>query len=82
MTTPPPVSWHVLAPQIRRRTQIAPGGLGLTEIWTIPYVIDSGPAKGHHGDVQVPEEDYTPESVQQAIQDQVDTTHSIGSLRG
>jgi hypothetical protein len=48
----------------------------------VPYVIDSGPAKGHHGDVQVPEEDYTPAAVQQAIQDQVDTTHNIGILRG
>jgi hypothetical protein len=46
----------------------------------VPYRIDSGPAAGHNGVVKVANEDYTPATVEQAITDQVDTTHAIGNL--
>lgn len=46
----------------------------------IPYRIDSGPGAGHQASIKVPAEDYTPDTVERLIEDQVSTTHAIGQL--
>jgi hypothetical protein len=71
-------AWHVLADQIRKEDTLAGGGL--SEVYVVPYSIDSGPAKGHTGSVRVATDDYTPEEVERIVTDEVATTHAIGNL--
>lgn len=72
--------WHVLADQIREEDTLPATGPGLVHTHVIPYRIDSGPAKGQTGEVRVPEEDYTPDSVEGLINAKTATTHAIGGL--
>jgi hypothetical protein len=85
MTTPgagPPKipDWHVLAKQVRKETQLGGGNGGLEWVYVVPYVIDSGPAKGATHHVTVDASDYTPASVQAAIDDDAATHEGVGNL--
>jgi hypothetical protein len=72
--------YHVIGDQIREEPQLLPGNGGIQQVYVVPYRIDSGPSRGHFGEVRVTEEDYTPDTVRQVIEDKVTTTHMIGDL--
>jgi hypothetical protein len=72
--------YHVIGEQIREEPMLLPGNGGVQQVHVIPYRIDSGPAQGHTGEVRVVPEDYTPDSVRQAIEDKIATTNLIGGL--
>lgn len=74
--------WHVLAPQIREEDTLGGPGEGLVHVHIVPYRIDSGPARGQMGEVRVPDEDYTPDTVEGMINAKTATTHAIGNLNG
>ncbi len=48
-----PPAWHVISDEITQSTELKTSGTGLIDMYTIPYVIDSGPATGHTGSVKV-----------------------------
>jgi hypothetical protein len=75
-------SWHVLADKIREEDTIGDVGQGLIHVHIIPYRIDSGPARGQFGEIRVPDEDYTPDTVEGMINAKTATTHAIGGLKG
>lgn len=75
-----PVTWHVVGDQITQSTTLARGGTGIKDVYVIPYVIDSGPARGHGGSVQVDAASFTPQTVKEAIDAQVNAVHSIAGL--
>lgn len=80
MTTPDIPNWHVEAAGIREETQLPEHGTGLQLVHVVPYVIDSGPARGHHGVVRVSEDDFTADMVGQAIDADVLAHHLIAPL--
>ena len=73
-------TWHVLGPQIREETQLAEHGTGMAQVHVVPYMIDSGAAKGHVGVLKVAPRDYYPEFVKDAIDEAVGNTHGIATL--
>lgn len=77
---PPPEvpAWHVLGDQIRSEDSM--GATGLIPVYVVPYMIDSGPAKGHQGVAKFTVDDYNPDEVQREIEAQVATTHSVADL--
>ena len=77
-----PASWHVLGDQITQGTDLKPNGTGLQDYYQVPYLIDSGPAKGHQGSVKVPAGAGWQDLVGPAIQAQVDATHTVANLSG
>lgn len=85
MTSPLPIpdnlpAWHVLGDQIATNTTLLPGAAGLAQVHDIPYMIDSGPAKGLIRHVQVSPADFTPATVQDQIVQDLSATHLIASL--
>jgi len=74
------ITWHVLGDQIHQSTTLAPGGAGIVDVWEVPYMIDSGPAKGHQGMVSVPASSYSPDEVKRLITVAVGTTHDVAGL--
>jgi hypothetical protein len=77
-----PPSWHVDAQGIREDTRLHPTQNGLLTEHVIPYVIDSGPAKGTRHEVRVGPPDFTGEGVRQAIVVHANNVHQIASLAG
>lgn len=82
MTTPPDLpQWHVNGAGIREETTLSDSGTGLAQVYVVPYVIDSGPSRGHQGTVRVtPDEFANPERVRQAIETLIHAAHQVGSL--
>jgi hypothetical protein len=74
------VAWHVNGDGIHQTSKLAAGGTGIKDVWEVPYTIDSGPAAGHTGTVQIDYAHYTPDGVKAAIEAQVGSTHSVASL--
>lgn len=74
------VKWHVLANQQRLTTQISAAGNGFTDVWEIPYMIDSGPSAGLEGMVRIPAAQYNAQVVEATIGALVAHNHAIGSL--
>lgn len=81
MGMPDVPDWHVVGAGIREENELAPHGAGIRLVHVVPYVIDSGPAKGHHGVVRVEPHDYTPAGVEEAINTAVSRTHGVSDLR-
>ena len=77
-----PPTWHVLGDQITQSTVLKPGGTGLSDVYLVPYRIDSGPAAGHTGQVQIPVDQFTADTVRAAVQGAVGATHAVGGLSG
>jgi hypothetical protein len=77
-----PATWHVLGDQITQSTVLKPGGAGLLDVFLVPYRIDTGPAVGHTGQVQIPADQYTADNVRAAVQLAVDATHGVAGLAG
>jgi hypothetical protein len=77
-----PAQWHVLGDQITQTTVLAPGGQGLQDVYEVPFIIDTGPAAGHRGVVNVPVGQLNQANVARLVADQVSTVHDIGGLSG
>lgn len=80
MTTPEIPNWHVDAAGIHEEERLPEHGTGLQLVHVVPYVIDTGPAKGHHGVVRVGDDDFTTDAVQTAIDADVLRHHLIAQV--
>ena len=74
-------AWHVLSDEISQSTELKKSGNGLIDMYTIPYVIDSGPATGHTGQVKVAVDNATPDVVANLINSATSTVHALAPLR-
>lgn len=73
-------AWHVLSDEISQSTELKKSGTGLADMYTIPYVIDSGPATGHTGSVKVAVDNATPDVVAAMINQATSTVHALANL--
>jgi hypothetical protein len=80
MTTPNDPHWHVLGDQIAQDTELSPAGTGIDRVFVVPYVIDSGPGKGHRGSVRVPPDQFNETTVADMIRGAVSRVHGVGGL--
>lgn len=76
----PPPAWHVLSDEITQSTELKKSGTGLVDMYTIPYVIDSGPATGHTGSVKVAVDNATPDVVSNLINSATSTVHALAGI--
>ena len=76
------VSWHVLGDQIVQTTTLKAGGGGIADVYEVPYQIDSGPATGHTGKVTIAATQFNPETVREAIAQQVGAVHGVATVTG
>lgn len=76
----PAPAWHVLSDEITQGTELKKSGTGLVDMYTIPYVIDSGPATGHTGSVKVAVDQATPDMVANLINAATSTVHSLAGI--
>lgn len=76
----PPPAWHVLSDEITQSTELKRSGTGLVDMYTIPYLIDSGPATGHTGSVKVAVDNATPDVVANLINTATSTVHALAPL--
>lgn len=76
------VKYHVLGDQIVQTTTLRPGGGGLVDVYQVPYMIDSGPAAGHVGQVQIASSAFTPDAVKGAVEAAVAAVHNVASISG
>ena len=74
--------WHVIGTDITQSTTLSRGGAGIVDVYRVPYMIDSGPAMGHAGEVTIPATAYNPATVKEAIEMQVNAVHDVASLTG
>jgi len=75
------VSYHVLGDEITQTTTLKPGGTGITDVYEVPFVIDSGPSMGHRGTVQIASNQFNEATVREAIEAQVGAVHAVASIR-
>jgi hypothetical protein len=73
-------AYHVLGDAITTETQLNPAGTGIRDVHVVPYMIDSGPAKGLQRSVKVPDTAYTADTVKAAIEADLATTHAIANI--
>lgn len=73
-------AWHVLSDEITQSTELKKSGTGLVDMYTIPYVIDSGPATGHTGSVKVAVDNATPDVVANLINAATSTVHALAGI--
>jgi hypothetical protein len=57
--------WHVTGQNLT--TEISDQGAGFVSVWAVKYAVDSGPAKGTTGTVNVPAAQFNADTVKQAI---------------
>lgn len=74
------IKWHILGDQIVQTTTLKPGGGGLQDVYEVPYMIDSGPAAGHTGQVTVSSTALNQATVKAAVQAAVDAVHAVAGL--
>lgn len=74
-------AYHVGDPPFTVEPMLKANGTGIEDVHVIPYVIDSGPAKGHTGTVKVPHAQFTVVNTQAAIETAVDQHHDIAGIR-
>lgn len=72
--------WHVLGPQITQETQLGPGSTGLRSVYVIPYMVDSGPAKGSIHKVEVDPRDFNEATVARLIEAGLNDVHRVAGL--
>lgn len=75
-------TWHVVGDQIVQTSTLKPGGGGIIDVYEVPYVIDSGPAKGHTGRVSIAANNFTKANVAEAVQQQVNAVHDVATVTG
>lgn len=81
MTMPEIPDWHVVGEGIHEETDLPQHGGGLRVVHVVPYIVDSGPARGHHGTVRLEAHDFTPDGVKTAIDTAVTRVHGVSDLR-
>jgi hypothetical protein len=74
-------AYHVGKPPYQMEPRLNENGTGIEDVHVIPYVIDSGPAKGHKGQVKVPHAEFNVDTTRAMIEEQVDTHHDIAGLK-
>ena len=74
------IKWHVIPGGQRLTTQINQTGTGFSDVWEVTYMIDSGPAAGTQGQVNIPASQYNAETVKATINALVSHQHNIASL--
>jgi hypothetical protein len=80
MATTDGVEWHIIPQSTRLTTQLTGVGTGFSDVWEVNYQIDSGPATGVRGHVNIPAAQFTPEIASAAIAAQVKLLHAVHSL--
>lgn len=73
-------AYHVVGSSFAIETRLNDAGTGIEDVHVIPYVIDSGPARGQRRTVKVTDGDYTLEGVRAAIESDLNNTHQIAGL--
>jgi hypothetical protein len=73
-------TWRIDPSGVRQSTQLTSSGTGFINVWTVPYTITSGPARGISGTVQIPEDLYSAVEVAKAVQSAVDAHTDVASL--
>lgn len=74
------IKWHVVQNGQRLTTELSQVGTGFRDVWEVPYVIDSGPARGTTGKVNIPADQYNAETVQATINAIVVHNHNVAAL--
>lgn len=74
------MKWHVLGDQITQTTKLGPGGTSIVDVYDVPYLIDTGPAMGHRGSVQIAASAFNQQTVAEAIGQQVGAVHTVAGL--
>lgn len=72
------VKWHVTGQRLT--SVLTNAGNGFADVWEVTYTIDSGPATGHVGQVNVPAAQFNAETVKASIATQVAHLHAVASL--
>jgi len=75
-------AYHVLGDQIVQTTTLKAGGGGLTDVYEIPYMIDTGPAAGHSGKVTLAASAFNPANVKAAVEAQVSAVSAVAGING
>jgi len=70
--------WHVVSQ--RQETEISDVGPGFTIVWVVKFTVDSGPAKGTHGEVHIPVSQYNADTVRSAVDAAVYHIDQVGNL--
>lgn len=70
--------WHVTSQSLQ--TELSETGVGFTPVWQVKYVVDSGPATGTRGHVNVPAEQFNKDTVKAAIDAAVTHLDAVASL--
>lgn len=70
--------WHVVSQSLT--TQISDSGPGFESVWEVRYMIDSGPAKGTRGQVNVPAAVFNADTVKEAINAIVTHNDAVAGL--
>lgn len=73
-----PATWHVTSQVIQ--TELSDAGTGFIPVWQVSYVVDSGPAKGTTGRVNVPASVYSADTVKEAITEAVYHLDAVAGL--
>jgi hypothetical protein len=73
-------AYHVVGDAMALEPRLNAAGTGIEDVHVVPYVIDSGPARGHRGAVKVPHPHWSPEAARAAVEADVDTHHDVASI--
>lgn len=73
-------AYHVTPPLPPVEPRLNENGTGIEDVHPVPYMIDSGPAKGTRGVVKVPHSQYTPENVKNAVEADVNAHHQVAAI--
>jgi hypothetical protein len=70
--------WHVV--QQTLTTELSNSGTGFMPVWNVTYMVDSGPATGTQGKVNVPAAQFNADTVKAAIEAAVYHLDQVASL--
>lgn len=73
-------AYHVVGNGMTIETQLNAAGTGIEDVHVVPYVIDSGPARGQRRTVKVPQSEFTPDGVKLAVESDLNNAHLIAGL--
>jgi hypothetical protein len=72
--------WHVVPNAAHPDTVLTDGPPGIETIWRVPYVIDSGPAKGARHIADVPAAMFHADGVKEAVMQHAANVHAVAQL--
>jgi hypothetical protein len=73
-------AYHVIGSAMSMEPRLNEGGTGIEDVHVIPYQIDSGPAKGHRGQVKIPHSQFSVDTARQAVESEVDVHHQVAAI--